>query len=145
MFVNAKDYLEQAARITVKLKAMSDQLAYLKSAAEYISPSFDDMPKSSTPNVNRVEETIISIIDFKDKMTVQYKKLDKINAVIDSVEDPLLQNLLVKRYLQQLPWAKVAKELWVSERNVYGLHKTALGEVETVLKNLQSNADECRV
>ena len=134
MLVNAKEYLEQASKITIKLKAMSDQLAYLKSAAEYISPSFDDMPHSSSTNVHKTEDSILCIISFKGKMEAEYKKLQEVNDTVNSVSDPELQQILVKRYIGNKKWKDIAHDLFICERQVRRLHEKALSEITRIKK-----------
>jgi len=131
--MSAKQYLSGAFKITVKLKAMSEQLMQLKSAAEYIVPPNEDMPKSATRNIRRNEDAIVKIIEWEDKMNAEYARLADINNTINAVPDPQLQSLLVKRYIQGYSWETIAGELFVGSSRIYQLHKAALAEVERII------------
>jgi len=132
--VTAKEYLRQAPRIIGRLRVMSEQLDYLKAAAEYISPQFSDMPRPATRNLHKNEDAIIKRITFEEKMQAEYEKLEEINLIISSVGDPDEQLLLVKRYLEDLNWYEVAKALAVCLRRVHQIHGSALASVDALLK-----------
>jgi len=131
--MTAKEYLLQINRIETRLKTMAEQLICLKAAAEYIMPSFSDMPKSATRNIHKNENAIIRVVEWKQKMETEYERLADINATINAVPDPQLQSLLVKRYVGGASWDTIARELYVGSSRVYQLHKAALAEVEKII------------
>ena len=131
--MTALQYLQQARSIPIQLNAMAEQLERLRSAAEYIAPRLSDMPKSATRNVRAGEDAIIRVMDFEERMKTQYEKLAEINETINSVTDPILQALLVKRYVSGKSWALISSELSYSAAQVYRLHSAALEEVERLI------------
>ena len=133
--MTAKEYLQQASQINVKLKAMAEQLEFLKSAAVYVSPRYSNMPKTATPNIRKNEDAIIRVIEFTEKMQEQYEKLSEINRAIDSVSNSTAQSILVKRYIQNNSWIEIARGLYISESRVYQLHREALAEIEKTVVN----------
>lgn len=131
--MTAFQYLQQARCIPIQLNAMAEQLERLRSAAEYIAPRLSDMPKSATRNVRAGEDAIIRVMDFEERMKAQYEKLAEINETISAVADPILQALLVKRYVSGKSWALISSELSYSVAQVYRLHSAALEEVERLI------------
>jgi hypothetical protein len=139
--MTAKEYLSQAARITAKLKAMSEQLEYLKAAAEYISPQWSDMPRPATRNVHKSEDAILRVMDFEDRMHDLFGLLEEITSVINSVSDTTAQAILTKRYLAANTWEQISRELYISRSHVFELHNAALAEIEKSRLN-QTVSDE---
>jgi DNA-directed RNA polymerase specialized sigma subunit len=135
--MTAKEYLSQIQRIQTRLAAMSEQLVCLKSAAEYISPQISDMPKPATRNVHKSEDAIVRVMEWERKMGEQYNILADINATIDKVSDPLLQSVLVKRYVGGKTWMEIARETFMCERHIRRLHRQALDEVDVLLEDVR--------
>jgi DNA-directed RNA polymerase specialized sigma subunit len=131
--MTAKEYLSQIRRIQTRLSAMADQLECLKASAEYISPQFSDMPRPATRNVHKNEDAIVRVIEWQEKMNDEYHRLADINAAINAVADPLLQSLLVKRYVKGDTWGAISRELFVGSSRVYQLHRDALAEIEKII------------
>lgn len=135
--MTAKEYLSQIKRIQTRLAAMSEQLVCLKANAEYISPQWSDMPKPATRNIHKNEEAIIRVMEWEEKMNEQYNRLADINATINAVADPLSQSILVKRYVMGKIWSDISKELFLGKDRLYQLHRIALAEIETLIKQIQ--------
>ena len=113
---------------------MSEQLEFLKSAAECTSPQFSDTPRPATRNIHSNEDKIIKLMDFEKKLQEQFDKLKEISDTINTVSDPTHQAILVKRYLSNKSWEDIASELYISVRHVQRLHGYALLEIERILK-----------
>ena len=128
--MTAKEYLNQAWSIKIRLEAMSEQLAFLKSAALCITPQYSDMPRPATRNVHKNEDAIIRVMDFEERLRKQYDKLDEINETISGVSDPTAQRILAKRYFKRNTWNGIARQLYLSRSRVFALHNAALDEIQ---------------
>jgi hypothetical protein len=135
--MTAKEYLSQIRRIQTRLSAMAEQLVCLKAAAEYVSPQWSDMPKPATRNIHKSEDAIVRVIEWERQMNEQYNRLANINATINAVTDPLLQSILVKRYVGGKMWAEISNELFIGTDRLYQLHRAALAEVGGLMKQIQ--------
>jgi RNA polymerase sigma factor (sigma-70 family) len=124
--MTAKEYLLQAKATKMRLETLSEQVAYLKSAAEYCGINYDDISHSSTRNVHKNEDAIIRLIDWQDKLNDQFAKLDEINRTLNCLTDPLHYIVIVKHYLDGKTWREIAAELNYSERTIRYIHTTAL-------------------
>lgn len=80
--MTAKEYLSQAQAIKTRLAAMSEQLKFLRDAAEYVGPYIRDMPKPSR-NIHKTEDACIRVIAFEERMDAQYAKLTEISETIN--------------------------------------------------------------
>ena len=133
--MTAKEYLSQARRINTRIKAMAEQLEYLKAATEHTGTRYSDMPKPANRNIRKNEDAMIKVVDLERRINDQFNRLADISATIESVSDPILQTLLVKRYLKCEPWQEISCEMHFSPCHIYRLHNTALDEVEIVISN----------
>ncbi len=131
--MTAKEYLSQARSIKILIDAMSEQLAFLKETAKYISPCLSDMPKTPC-SIHKIEDACIRVMEKEEQIKEQYNKLDEINTAIYAVSDPIQRAILVKRYLSNKTWAEIAQETFISLRHVQRIHNTALGEITKLLK-----------
>jgi RNA polymerase sigma factor (sigma-70 family) len=138
--MTVKEYLSQAKATKLRLETLSEQIAYLKSAAEYCGVIYSDISRAAQPNVHKTEDTIIRLVDWEEKLAGQFAKLDEINKTLDTLTDPIQHNVIVKHYLYGKTWRQIANELNYSERSVHYIHNTALKELE---KTLQTFADNC--
>lgn len=129
----AKDYLSQARSIQILIEAMSEQLAFLKETAKYITPCLSSMPKLSC-SINKTEDSYIRVIEKEEQIKALYRKLDEINKTICSVIDPVRQAILIKRYLSNKSWNAISEETTYSKPRIYELHRDALAEIDEMLK-----------
>lgn len=95
------------------------------------SPKMDGMPRVG--GVHGLELQV-AVVEEKRATAEKERKmafdvLDKIEAMIDSLDDFEQRNVLRKRYIDGMEWAEVAKETFMSERKVYNVHGRALTEL----------------
>ena len=133
--MTAKEYLSQAWDSKMRIEAMKEQLAFLKSAATNISSHPTSSPVSGTKNIHKTEDAIIRFIDYEDQIKKQYAKLDEITSTINSVKDLTAQVILIRRYLSRERWNKIACTLYMSSAQVFRLHNEALAEIEKLIAN----------
>ena len=133
--MTAKEYLLQAQSIKIQLEAMAEQLEFMKSIVLYASsPQYNDIPKSTSNNVQKNQDDIINVLDFEEKVKKQRDKLNEINTTIYSVKDSKLQAILVKRYWLNKSWSEISDEINYSKPWIYELHRDALSAVDKILK-----------
>jgi DNA-directed RNA polymerase specialized sigma subunit len=128
--MTAKEYLQQIKPIQIRIDSLIQQRDYLKSKAEYCGIIYTDMPHSVTKNIHRIEDTIINLIEWTDKIAEQYKKLNEINQAISEVTDSTAQAILVKKYVCEKTWSEISKELYICRSRLFELHSAALTEIE---------------
>jgi hypothetical protein len=131
--MTAKEYLSQARRIRIRLDAMSEQLVFLKAAAEYTSPCISDMPKGPR-NIHRTEDAYIRVMEKEEQITAAQATLSDIVTVIGMVGDPAYEALLTKRYLTNKTWSEIINDLHYGCTRIYEIHNEALAIVDEILK-----------
>ena len=131
--MTAKEYLSQVGKIQNRIKCLSEQVQFMRDAAECVSSVISDMPRSPNRNISRMENSVIRIVDLEDRLQAEFDLLTEINQTISSLPDPTEQGVLIKRYLNHLRWDEIASDLDVSNRRALQIHQSALDSVDAIL------------
>ena len=130
----AKQYLGQAYRLDQRINSKIEQVSSLNELANKCTSTISDMPRSSTPNISRMEDTIIKIIDFQNEINTDIDRLVDIKReivkIIKAVGNSECQTLLELRYLCFKTWEQIAVDMGYTIDNVYRIHRKALEIVE---------------
>lgn len=128
--MTAKEYLEQAYQIDERIESKLMQVESLKDLATRVTSVFSDMPHSSTPDNQRLEKTIVEIIDLENDILDDIGELVKIKYevqnTINSISDIRQRLILEMRYLRLMTWEQIAIELSLDLSWVHRLHGRAL-------------------
>lgn len=128
--MNAKEYLSQAFHIDQRINSKLEQVMKLRETSTKATATLSDMPRSDTPNVHRLEDTICKIIDLENEINHDIDKLVDLKReardVISQLSDPDQQLILELRYLCYKTWEEIADELGYCPSNIYRLHGRAL-------------------
>ena len=128
--MNAKEFLEQVRYVDRAIDSKLEQVQKLRDESTKATSLVSDMPRSSSPNLQRLEDTIIKIIDLEHEINrdidwlVDLKKAARVS--INAMTNPDERLILELRYLCYKSWVEIAEELGFSESNVYRLHGLAL-------------------
>ena len=146
--MTAKVFLSQIRKYDILIANKTETLARLRSQAVSITVNTDKLNVQTTARHDRLEETIIKIMDLesrilKDIETVTELKKD-VTDVIDKLEEADEINLLYKRYVFHKDWTVIADEMNYSEQHILRLHGKALFEVQNVLNSLKDLKDESK-
>lgn len=140
--MNAKEYLSQAFHIDQRINSKLEQVMKLRETSTKATATLSDMPRSDTPNVHRLEDTICKIIDLENEINHDIDKLVDLKReareVIGQLSDPDQQLILELRYLCYKTWEEIADELGYCPSNIYRLHGRAL-EILRVPERLEEN------
>lgn len=116
--MSAKEYLSQAHRIDQRIDAKLEQVSALRALATKASCTLSDMPRSDSPNVCRMEDIIIKIVDSENEINAEIDRLvdlkREMRVVIGAVSQPDYQTLLELRYLCFKTWEQIAVSMGYS-------------------------------
>ena len=128
--MNAKEFLEQVRYVDRAIDSKLEQVERLRSESTKATSLVSDMPRSSSPNLQRLEDTIIKIIDLEHEINRDIDRLvDLKNAArvsINTMTSPEERLVLELRYLCYKTWPEIAETMGVSESTVYRTHGLAL-------------------
>ena len=128
--MTAKDFLEQVRYVDRAIDSKLEQVERLRNESTKATSLVSDMPRSSSPNLQRLEDTIIKIIDLEHEINrdidwlVDLKKAARVS--INAMTNPDERLILELRYMCYKTWPEIAEEMGFSESNVYRLHGLAL-------------------
>ena len=131
--MTAKEYLSQAYRIDQRINAKLEQVMALRELATKATSTLSDMPRSDSPNVCRMEDIILKIVDSENEINAEINRLidlkREMRVVIGAVDQPEHQTLLELRYLCFKTWEQIAVIMAYSIQHTYRMHDQALRAV----------------
>ena len=128
--MNAKEFLEQVRYVDRTINSKLEQLHRLRDEATKATSLVSDMPHGSSPNLQRLEDTIVKIIDLENEINndidwlIDLKKAARL--AINAMASPEERLILEMRYLCYKTWTEIAETVGCSESNIYRLHGFAL-------------------
>jgi DNA-directed RNA polymerase specialized sigma subunit len=131
--MTAKEYLSQVGKIQTRIKCLTEQVQFMREAAENVTSVISDMPRSPNRNISRLENSVIRIVDLEEKLQAELNRLVEINFTISRLADPTEQGIVIKRYLNHQRWDEIASDLDVSNRRALQIHQSALDHVDAFL------------
>jgi len=135
--MTAKEYLGQAYRIDQRINSKLEQVQSLRELSVKASATLTDMPRSSTRNVQRMEDIIANMVDIETEINNDIDDListkQEVMSIIKGVAKPEHQSLLELRYMCFKSWEQIACELNYSVSWVLKVHHKALRAVDEVM------------
>lgn len=135
--MTAKDFLWQYKRACTRIRQAESELEYIEAQIESISGSGDGMPRG-TDISDRTGNIAAMLADRR--ADVEAVKAEAVRArlnvarVINAVENPLQSQLLYDRYILDMTWREIAKDLPASEEYTRGrLHGKALESIRKII------------
>ena len=125
----AQHYLRSAWYYDKKSNFLNDKISVLRSKAEKITTSFQDVPTFGGFADHR-QQVIAEMVDLEreyQKARTQCrnkrKEVEFVISLLDNFQEKLV---LEERYLNYYDWQEIALKLNYSERMIYKLHGSAL-------------------
>ncbi len=128
--MTAKEYLRQVRFIDKRIDSKLALVNRLRDTAESVTMTLSDMPRSDSPNLQRMEDTISKIVDLENDISHDIDKLvelkREVGMAISELSNPNEQLVLTYRYIDYRTWRQIAGVLDYSIRHVIRLHGQAL-------------------
>ncbi len=136
--MTAKEFMRQYRRLTVRIRQLDEDIARLEAEIDSTAINYDGMPRGSKIS-NKTQTLAVQLAELKDKKvrlrSEAWHKREEIQAVIDSIENPVYASLLRCRYIDGLQWEETANFIgYESHYTRTRLHERALRSV-TEIKN----------
>lgn len=123
----ARKYLLMIQRMDNRVQENLLELERLNATVTQCTAVISDMPRSATRSA---EDSLIKYIDLSrelDKETDQYIDFKmKAKQLVFSLDNPIYETILRKRYLNYKPWSVIKFELNYSRRHIFSVHDKAL-------------------
>lgn len=132
---DAQEYLNQVRLIDEQMRIIQSQISNI---VELSGLSYDKVPSDSNGD-SKVEKLAMRRLELLEKYE---KKRDELLRMRYQVTDMILtlkgqyqQEILFKRYVELKRWKRVAREMALSERMVFNVHREALQSISEQLMN----------
>ena len=113
--MSAKEYLSQAMYIDQRINSKLEQVMTLRETATKATATLTDMPRSDSPNLQSMENTIVKIVDLENEINRDIDRLVDLKAevrqLIAALENPEQQLILELRYLCFKQWSAIMEEM----------------------------------
>lgn len=131
---SAQEYLSQVRQIDEQMRIIQSQISNI---VELSGLSYDKIPTLNSGD-SKVEKLAMRRLELLDKYE---KKRDELIRSRYQVTDMILtlkgqyqQEILFKRYVELKRWKRIAREMSLSERMVFNVHREALQSISERLQ-----------
>ena len=122
----AREYLNRPRRLQRVVENKKHKIAALRDLANSTTAAISDMPRSDSPNLQRMETMLCKAADLEreidaDQTAIEAAKEEIMAAVFD-MEDYREQQVLYHRYVECLAWSAVAEACGCHVRTAHRFH-----------------------
>lgn len=138
--MTAKEFLEQAYYLDIRIRSNLQELAELRKMVYSLSSasleqSYNPNHSANAPFVKGIESIDALEKQIKTETDGLFKIKEDIRTVIGEVKNQDEQMLLRYKYVHFYSWEKIKEEMHYGHTWVNTLHGRALKSVDTILKN----------
>ncbi len=137
--MNAKEYLSQAYDQSQRIQRKRNQLETLHELSTSTTSRISDMPRSGSPDPQRLEGVLAKIADLECEIAADEKRMvDCKSAVADliaQVQDTQQMKILMSRYIDFLDWGEIASKLAIGRSWALKQHRQAIEYLEKILQS----------
>ena len=137
--MTAKEYLEQAYRLDLRIQSKQEQIDSLNDLATRCTATMTGMPHSPNRRSSPMADTVCKIVDLQEAIAADMQTLVDLKAdimhTIDMVQNVEYRLILEKRYITGKTWPEIAIELGYKMRYMFKLHEEALAVIKIPEKN----------
>ena len=143
--MTAKEYLLQYRRALERIRQIEDQINRLYAEAEVQAKApKPDIVRGSGRKQDRTGDIAVRIADRNRKLSemriTAVSVLSEVATVIDAVPDPTLSRLLYDRYIGNMDWYEVARDIDKEVTYTRGrLHGKAIQAIRDILQHNATN------
>ena len=137
--MKAKDFLNQYYNAKRKTSLLDRELNLLKETEGDIrATDYGRIIVDGTKNADVIGDLVARIGDLEVRLLRAVEErtalMVDVLSVINRVEDAVVQEVLMLRYVECLPWESIADTLHYTTRHVHRLRLEGYEEVEKILK-----------
>ena len=129
-----KEFLQQIRVSDRLIDSKLRQLECLRDETTRTATMISDMPRSDSPKLQRMESTIVKLLDLEAEINDDIDRLVDMKRIareaINALSNADQRLVLELRYLCYKTWPWIADELGFSISNVYRLHDNALKSIQ---------------
>ena len=134
----AREFLGRARELRREIENKQRRIQTLRDMATSTTGKMSDMPRSDSPNLQRMETVLLKAADLEMEVAGDMARLDEIKqeitAAIGELTDYREQEVLYYRYVECKPWAAIATECGYHRRTIMKRHEDGIAHVAVALE-----------
>lgn len=125
--------LKRIRFVDIEIKQKIDELERLKNTL-FRSPQLKEISVQES-KVGLKDDTYVKIMEYKDTIEKKIEELvdlkQRVLNVIDSIDDTEKRLILTMRYVNLKTWEQIERDLPMSRKTMFIVHKKAVKEFDT--------------
>ena len=107
--------LNSVRNLATQIRTLEKTLHGLRMLATNLTPLLDGMPHDTTVK-SRVEEVALKIIAAETELDALQKEFTQakeqlINQILGEIDEPVLQTLLILRFVNLMTWTQITRQM----------------------------------
>ena len=135
----AQEFLGRALTLQREIENKKRRIQTLRDMATSTTGTMSDMPRSDSPNLQRMETVLCKAADLEFEVDVDKARLDLLKAditeVLSDLEDFREQQVLYARYVAGMEWNSIATECGCARATAIRHHHSGLSHIAEIMKN----------
>ena len=134
----ARDFLGRVRMLRNRIENKMLRIETLRDMATNTTSQVSDMPRSDSPNLQRMETVMCKVVDLEreiaeDRDAMEEAK-EQIAAALCELDDYREQRVLYERYVECAAWAAIIVECGYARSSVYRYHDTGIEHLAVILE-----------
>lgn len=135
---NTEEFLGRVRKLRNGIENKMLRIETLRDMATSTTAAVSDMPRSDSPNLQRMETVLCKVADLEreiaqDRAAMETAKAE-ITAALSELEDYREQQALYGRYVECNAWAAIAKDCGFHIRTVQRQHDAGIEHLAVLLE-----------
>ena len=142
----AREFLGRARALRREIENKERQIQALRDMATSTTGTMSDMPRSDSPNLQRMEMVLCKVADLESEIAQDRAAMEtakaEITAALSELEDYREQQALYGRYVECNAWAAIAKDCGFHIRTVQRQHDAGIEHLAVLMEGRLSYGQE---
>ena len=135
---NTEEFLGRVRKLRNGIENKMLRIETLRDMATSTTAAVSDMPRSESPNLQRMETVLCKVADLESEIAQDRAAMEtakaEITAALSELEDYREQQALYGRYVECNAWAAIAKDCGFHIRTVQRQHDAGIEHLAVLLE-----------
>ena len=135
---NTEEFLGRVRKLRNGIENKMLRIETLRDMATSTTAAVSDMPRSDSPNLQRMETVLCKVADLESEIAQDRAAMEtakaEITAALSELEDYREQQALYGRYVECNAWAAIAKDCGFHIRTVQRQHDAGIEHLAVLLE-----------
>ena len=135
---NTEDFLGRVRKLRNGIENKMLRIETLRDMATSTTAAVSDMPRSDSPNLQRMETVLCKVADLESEIAQDRAAMEtakaEITAALSELEDYREQQALYGRYVECNAWAAIAKDCGFHIRTVQRQHDAGIEHLAVLME-----------